>query len=106
MSGPPGFCCLICSFCGNIRLTRKRPRVLMLLMASKPMGNGGGQWKVTVKDGQWSSQAVDDLSDVDAVFHFKNPSDLVLTAYQRFDGGEASGDPEAIKKVRGLFFRI
>jgi uncharacterized protein (TIGR03083 family) len=72
----------------------------------KADGEWGGQWKVTVKDGQWSSQAVDDLSDVDAVFHFKNPSDLVLTAYQRFDGGEASGDPEAIKKVRGLFFRI
>jgi hypothetical protein len=72
----------------------------------KADGEWGGQWKVTVKDGQWSAQPADDLSDVDAVFHFKSPSDLVLTAYQRFDGGEASGDPEAIKKVRRLFFRI
>ena len=72
----------------------------------KADGEWGGQWKVTVKDGQWSAQPADNLSDVDAVFHFKSPSDLVLTAYQRFDGGEASGDPEAIKKVRRLFFRI
>jgi uncharacterized protein (TIGR03083 family) len=72
----------------------------------KADGEWGGQWKVTVKDGQWSHEAADDLSDVQALFHFKHPSDLVLTAYQRFDGGEASGDPDAIKKVRGLFFRI
>ncbi len=69
-------------------------------------GEWGGQWKVTVKDGQWSNETVDDLSDVQAIFHYKHPSDLVLTAYQRIEGGEASGDPDAIKKVRGLFFRI
>jgi uncharacterized protein (TIGR03083 family) len=69
-------------------------------------GEWGGQWKITVKDGQFSSEAVDDLSDVQAIIHFKHPSDMVLTAYQRIEGGEASGDPEVIKKVRGLFFRI
>jgi uncharacterized protein (TIGR03083 family) len=69
-------------------------------------GEWGGKWKVTVKDGQFSSEAVSDLSDVPAVLHFKHPSDLVLTAYQRIQGGEASGDPEVIKKVRSLFFRI
>ena len=69
-------------------------------------GEWGGQWKVTVKEGQWSIEPADDLSDVPAVFHYHHPSDLVLTAYQRIEGGEASGDPDAIKKVRGLFFRI
>src|SRR6266487_4168400 len=69
-------------------------------------GEWGGQWKVTVKDGQFSYEAVDDLSGVPAVFHFAHPSDFVLTAYQRFQGGEATGDPEAIKKVRSLYFRI
>jgi hypothetical protein len=69
-------------------------------------GEWGGQWKVTVRDGQFSAEAVDDLNDVPALLHFKHPSDLVLTAYQRIQGGEASGDPETIKKIRGLFFRI
>jgi uncharacterized protein (TIGR03083 family) len=72
----------------------------------KADGEWGGQWKVTVKDGQWSHEAVDDLSDVQAVFHFKHPSDLVLTAYQRIQGGETTGDPEVIEKVRHLFFSI
>jgi uncharacterized protein (TIGR03083 family) len=69
-------------------------------------GEWGGQWKATVKDGQWSVEPAEDLSDVDATFHYEHPSDMVLTAYQRFDGGEASGDPDAIKKVRRLFFSI
>lgn len=69
-------------------------------------GEWGGQWKVTVTDGQWSNEAVDDLSDVQAVFHYKHPSDLVLTAYQRIQGGETSGDSEVINKVRSLFFSI
>jgi uncharacterized protein (TIGR03083 family) len=69
-------------------------------------GEWGGQWKITVKDGQFQAQQVDDLSDVQAVFHFDHPSDMVLTAYQRFEGGEASGDPNVIRQVRNLFFRI
>lgn len=69
-------------------------------------GEWGGKWKVTVKDGQFSAESTDDLSDAQAVFHFSHPSDMVLTAYQRFEGGEASGDENAIKQVRGLFFRI
>jgi uncharacterized protein (TIGR03083 family) len=69
-------------------------------------GEWGGQWKVTVKDGQWRVEAAEDLSDVPAVFHYEHPSDLVLTAYQRIQGGNASGDPEVIDKVRNLFFAI
>lgn len=69
-------------------------------------GEWGGQWKIRVKDGQLSYEPTDDLSDVQAVFHFEHPSDMVLTAYQRFEGGTATGDPEVIKKVRNLFFHI
>jgi uncharacterized protein (TIGR03083 family) len=69
-------------------------------------GEWGGQWKATIKDGQFSYEAADDLSDVQAVFHYKNASDMVLTTYQRFEGGETSGDPEVIKKVRTVFFSI
>jgi hypothetical protein len=47
----------------------------------------------------------DNFEGCKAVFRF-DPSDFVLTAFQRFDGGEARGDPETIDKVRGLFFRI
>jgi len=43
---------------------------------------------------------------VQATFHFKNASDFVLTTYQRFPGGETSGDPEVIDQIRHLFFKI
>ncbi len=69
-------------------------------------GEWGGQWKATIKDGQFSYEAVDDLSDVQAVFHYRNASELVLTTYQRIEGGETSGDPEVIKKARTVFFSI
>jgi uncharacterized protein (TIGR03083 family) len=69
-------------------------------------GEWGGQWKVAVKDGEFSYEPADDLSDVPALFHFKHPSDLVLTAFQRVEGGETSGDQEVIERARGLFFRI
>ncbi len=69
-------------------------------------GEWGGQWKATVKDGQFNYEAVEELGDVDALFHYKHPSDMVLTTYQRIEGGETSGDPEVIDKVRNLFFQI
>jgi hypothetical protein len=69
-------------------------------------GEWGGQWKITVKDGQFSYEAADDLSDAQAVFHYRHPSDMVLTTYQRIQGGETTGDPEMISKVRNLFFHI
>ncbi len=69
-------------------------------------GEWGGQWKLSVKDGQLSYAPADDLSDAQAVFHYKHPSDMVLTTYQRFQGGEATGDPEVIDKVNHLFFQI
>ncbi len=69
-------------------------------------GEWGGQWKARVKDGQFSYEPADDLSDVDALFHYAHPSDMVLTTYQRIQGGEASGDPQVIDKVRNVFFSI
>jgi len=72
----------------------------------KADGEWGGQWQVTVNEGQWSIEPIDDLSNVEAVLHFNHPSDLVLTAYQRIEGGEAIGDPEVVKKVRSLFHTI
>lgn len=69
-------------------------------------GEWGGQWKCTIRHGQFSYEAVDDLSDVDTVFHYDHPSDMVLTTYQRIQGGEAMGDPEVIDTVRNVFFSI
>lgn len=69
-------------------------------------GEWGGQWKIHVKDGQFAYESADDLSDVQALFHYKHPSDMVLTTYQRFQAGERTGDPQVIDKVNHLFFHI
>jgi len=69
-------------------------------------GEWGGQWRVKVKDGQFSPQAADNLDDVSAIFHFHNASDFVLTSFQRFPGGDTSGDPQVVDQIRHLFFRI
>jgi uncharacterized protein (TIGR03083 family) len=68
-------------------------------------GEWGGRWRATVKDGKFEAKPTEDFEGCQAVFHY-DPSDFVLTAFQRFPGGEASGDPEVIEKVRNLFFRI
>ena len=69
-------------------------------------GEWGGQWRATVKDGQFTCTPADNLDNVQAVFHFKNASDFVLTTYQRFPGGETSGDAKVIDQIRHLFFRL
>jgi len=69
-------------------------------------GEWGGQWKVTVKDGAFTYEPVDSLEGTEALFHFKDASDFVLTVFQRFPGGETSGDPKVIDQIRHLFFRI
>lgn len=66
----------------------------------------GGRWRVTVKDGQWSVQPEEgDFEGCEAVFEY-DPSDFVLSAYQRFPGGCARGDEDVINRVRSLFFAI
>jgi uncharacterized protein (TIGR03083 family) len=69
-------------------------------------GEWGGQWKLAVKDGQFSSAPADDVSGLPAVLHFHHPSDMVLTTYQRIEGGEVIGDPEVIATARRIFFHI
>ncbi len=69
-------------------------------------GEWGGKWKCTVKDGAFSYESVDDVSGLPAAFHFDHPSDMVLTTYQRFAGGETTGDPDVIAKARSVFFSI
>jgi uncharacterized protein (TIGR03083 family) len=68
-------------------------------------GEWGGKWRATVKDGKFEAKPTDNFDGCNAIFSF-DPSDFVLTAFQRFDGGTARGDEETIKKVRSLFFRI
>jgi uncharacterized protein (TIGR03083 family) len=69
-------------------------------------GEWGGQWKITIKDGKFTYEPVDDVSNLPAIFHYKHPSDMVLTTYQRIQGGEATGDPAVIDQVRKVFFTI
>jgi uncharacterized protein (TIGR03083 family) len=69
-------------------------------------GEWGGKWKATLKDGQFNYESVDDVSGLPAVFHYQHPSDMVLTTYQRFPGGETTGDPAVIDKARSVFFKI
>jgi uncharacterized protein (TIGR03083 family) len=69
-------------------------------------GEWGGKWRATVQDGKFEAKPeTGNFEGCDAIFSF-DPSDFVLTAFQRFPGGAARGDHETINKVRGLFFRI
>lgn len=69
-------------------------------------GKWGGKWRVTVKDGKFEAKPeAGNFEGCKAVFSF-DPSDFVLTCFQRFHGGRARGDQATIDKVRNLFFRI
>jgi uncharacterized protein (TIGR03083 family) len=66
----------------------------------------GGKWQVTVKEGKFEYQPEEgNFEGCDALFSF-DPSDFVLTAFLRFPGGAARGDPEVIDRARTIFFRI
>ena len=69
-------------------------------------GEWGGKWRVKVKDGTYTPTPTDNLDGVQAVIHFKNASDFVLTTFQRIDASGVAGDPEAIERIKRLFFRI
>ncbi len=69
-------------------------------------GEWGGKWRASVKDGKFEAKPeANGFDGCDAIFEF-NPSDFVLTAFQRFPGGAARGDYQVINKVRNLFFTI
>ena len=69
-------------------------------------GEYGGRWIAKVKDGTFESEPADDLSEAQAIFSYDHPSDFVLTAFQRKELSESTGDPKVISKVEGLFFTI
>ena len=55
----------------------------------------------------WSAQPESgNFEGCDALIHFNNAADAVLTFFQRFPGGSASGDEEVIKAIRQLHFRF
>ena len=69
-------------------------------------GEWGGKWRATVKDGKFEAKPeTGNFEGCDTIFSF-DPSDFVLTAFQRFPGGAARGDYQEIDKIRGLFFTI
>ena len=70
----------------------------------KVSGQNGGSWKVTVDNGAFGYEP-DDAGSAPARLSF-NPSDFVLTCFQRIQGGVDSGDREVANTFRGLFFKI
>ena len=69
-------------------------------------GEWGGKWRARVKDGKFEAKPEqDNFEGCDAIFSY-NPSDFVLTSFQRYPGGAARGDYEIIETVRNLFFTI
>lgn len=69
-------------------------------------GPWGGQWRATMKAGKFEAKPeTEAFAGCDAIFSY-DPSDFVLTAFQRFPGGAARGDPQVIAQARSLFFRI
>ena len=72
----------------------------------KVSGEWGGSWCASVRDGKFAAKPEPDhFAGAEAVFSY-DPSDFVLTCFQRFDGGTASGNQATINKIRKLFFRI
>ncbi|MDX1688665.1 MAG: maleylpyruvate isomerase family mycothiol-dependent enzyme [Candidatus Promineifilaceae bacterium] len=69
-------------------------------------GPWGGRWRVRVADGEWKAEPEEGSFDgCEALFSF-NPSDFVLSSFQRYPGGAARGDHRVINRVRNLFFTI
>ncbi len=69
-------------------------------------GAWGGKWRATVKAGKFEAKPEEgNFEGCEAIFSY-DPSDFVLTAFLRFPGGAARGDPDVIDKARNLFFKI
>jgi hypothetical protein len=69
-------------------------------------GEWGGTWIASAKDGKFGIAPAENLDNVPAKIRFASASDFVLTCFQRFPGGEESGDPKMIAQYRKLFFKI
>jgi uncharacterized protein (TIGR03083 family) len=72
--------------------------------AIKVSGPNGGSWSVTVNNGEFSAQP-DPAPSAPATLSF-TPSDFVLTCFQRAQAGEDTGDLDAARTFRSLFFKI
>jgi uncharacterized protein (TIGR03083 family) len=69
-------------------------------------GEWGGKWRAKMKDSKFeATPETGSFAGCDAIISF-DPSDFVLTAFQRFPGGAARGDVNVINKARSLFFTI
>jgi uncharacterized protein (TIGR03083 family) len=67
-------------------------------------GPGGGSWCISV-DGTTVSYEEGATAGCDTVFDFE-PSDFVLSTYQRKRGGQARGDLALAERIRDLLFKI
>ncbi len=67
-------------------------------------GDYGGNWRVQLKDGKLTCEE-GSVAGLPVVFNF-DPSDFVLTSFQRVRGGAAIGDQELAERLRYLFFKI
>lgn len=67
-------------------------------------GDYGGSWRATLKDGKLTYEA-GSVAGLPLVFNF-DPSDFVLTAFQRVQGGAAIGDQALAGRVRQLWYKI
>lgn len=68
-------------------------------------GRPDDRWTATVKGGAFAF-APGAPPAPQAVFRFRDPGEFALDAYQRFHGGEATGDQAAIEEFRRMFFTI
>ena len=67
-------------------------------------GSGGGKWCVAV-DGTAVNITEGATDGCETVFEFE-PSDFVLSTYQRKRGGKARGDQKIAERIRDLLFKI
>ena len=67
-------------------------------------GDDGGSWVLTLAGGKLSA-AEGGLAGQPVVFNF-DPSDFVLTCFQRVSGGAAIGDQDLARRIRRLWFKI
>jgi uncharacterized protein (TIGR03083 family) len=82
----------------------ERARDLKAKFGLEISGPGGGNWCVSV-DGTTVSYEEADTADCDTVFSF-NPSEFVLSTYQRRRAGSARGDTALAERIRDLLFKI
>ena len=67
-------------------------------------GDQGGSWRLSLDGGKLSASE-DSVSGLPVVFNF-DPSDFVLTCFQRVAGGAAIGDQDLAARIRRLWYKI